>query len=164
MPLIAEIKKNPGKPDQVFSCELLYHGGNRVVISYRSERPYRAAGLEIPPGTLTLGYYQEEWPYILWKMNGPDGALVGYYVHLCEDVRIGADTVEFRDMLLDIWFSPDGTGRLWDEDELEAARVSVLVDEAQATAVIEQARDLIRQFPAIRVWFDGLLEDIRKSA
>lgn len=161
---ITEIKHNIGKPDQTFTCRLLHHGGNRIVLSYRAEKSYHAAGIGIPAHTLTLAYYQEELPYIFWKMIGPDDQLIGYYVHLCEAVRITADTVEYRDMMLDVWFFPDGAHRLLDGHELAAACASGLVDDAAVARVHRQANDLIERFAALRSWFDSLLADIQKSA
>jgi predicted RNA-binding protein associated with RNAse of E/G family len=158
---ITEIKRNIGKPDQTFSCRLLRHGGDRIVISYRSTRPYRAAGLHLPAGTLTLAYYQEQLPYILWKMLGPDEHLIGYYVHLCDDVRITGETVAYRDMMLDIWFFPDGSHRLLDEDELRSARTAGLVDEATVARIFQTAGDLIRRFPVVREGFDALVADLQ---
>ena len=69
---VTEIKHNLNKPDQSFSCSLLYRGSSRMVISYRSSREYCQGDIRIPPGTLTLAYYEEGLQYILWKMIGPD--------------------------------------------------------------------------------------------
>lgn len=161
-----ETKRNLAKPDQTFICQLLYHGGNRVILSYLSDRPwtFQMASVSIPAGTLTLAYYQEELPYILWKLVGPDEHLIGYYIHLCDNVHIGDDTVAYRDLLLDVWFFPDGSYRLLDEDELAAVQAAGLLDTATAVRIRQQATDLIERFPALRNWFDQLLSDVQKSA
>ena len=155
---VTEIKHNPGKPDQSFSCRLLYHGGSRMVISYRSDRPYRQGDIRIPSGTLTLAYYEEGLPYVLWKMIGPDDRLVGHYVHLCDRVRIGSDRVEYDDQLLDLWFFPDGDCRVLDEDELKQARDDGLIDGQTADRIRTSAEDVRRRIHTITADFDALLD------
>lgn len=156
---MTEIKHNLNKPDQTFHCQLVRHEGDRAVLSYVSDRAYtvRAIGVVFVPGTLTVAYYQEGLPYIVWKLIGPDGRLVGYYVHLCDRVRIRPDAVEYRDLLLDIWFFPDGSSRLMDEDELTDGVARGLIDAETAATVRQTAREVVTRFPAIvsdleRVW------------
>lgn len=157
---VTEIKRNPGKPDQSFPCRLLYHGGSRMVISYRSSRDYRQGDIRIPPGTLTLAYYEEGLPYVLWKMVGPDGNLVGHYVHLCDRVRIAPDRVEYDDQLLDLWFFPDGDCRVLDEDELSQACDTGLMGMGTADRVRRSAGDVRRRIRAITAEFDALLDSL----
>lgn len=154
---ITEIKHNPGKPDQSFQCGLLHHGGSRMVISYRSDRPYSQGDIRIPAGTLTLAYYEEGLPYVLWKMIGPGGRLVGHYVHLCDRVRIGPDRVEYDDQLLDLWFFPDGGCRMLDEDELIQARDDGLIDGHTAERIRMSAVEVQRGIHRITADFDALL-------
>ena len=155
---VTEFKRNLNKPDQSFSCSLLYHGGSRMVLSYRSDRPYRQGDIRIPSGTLTLAYYEEGLPYILWKMIGPDGRLVGHYVHLCDRVRIGSDRVEYDDQLLDLWFFPDGDCRVLDEDELKQASDDGLIDGQAADRIRTSAEDVRRRIHTIMADFDTLLD------
>lgn len=155
---VTEFKHNLGKPDQSFTCRLLYHGGSCMVISYRSTREYRQGDIRIPPGTLTLAYYEEGLPYILWKMTGSDGSLVGHYVHLCDRVRIGPDRVEYDDQLLDLWFFPDGGCRVLDEDELRQAADTGLIEPDTADRVRTSAGDVLRRIHTITADFDALLD------
>ena len=155
---ITEIKHNPGKPDQSFQCGLLHHGGTRMVISYRSDRPYSQGDIRIPAATLTLAYYEEGLPYILWKMIGPDRRLVGHYVHLCDRVRIGPDRVEYDDQLLDLWFFPDGGCRVLDEDELKQARDDGLIDGQTADRIWSSAAEVQHGIHRIMEDFDALLD------
>jgi predicted RNA-binding protein associated with RNAse of E/G family len=157
MPTITEIKRNPGKPDQTFVCDLVRHDGDRIVISYVSDRSYSVQDIFVPPGTRTLAYYQEDLPYILWRMTGPEGQLVGYYVHLCDRVQITEDTVEYRDLMLDVWFFPDGAHRLLDEDELDEVVGAGILDETTAAAVRRNATSVIESFPDIRNMIDAHL-------
>ena len=157
MPTIVEIKHNPSKPDQTFVCDLVRHDGDRIVISYVSDRSYSVRDICVPAGTKTLAYYQEKLPYILWRMTGPNGQLVGYYIHLCDQVQITEDTVEYRDLMLDVWFFPDGTHRLLDDDELDEVVSSGVLDVTTASDVRRNAASVIDGFAEIRNHLDAYL-------
>ncbi len=157
MPTIVEIKHNPGKPDQTFVCDLVRHDGDRIVISYVSDRSYSVGEIRVPTGTETLAYYQENLPYVLWRMSGPDGQLVGYYIHLCDQVQITENTVEYRDLMLDVWFLPDGTYRLLDDDELDEAVNNGILNLATASVVRRNAASIIDGFAEIRNGLDAYL-------
>jgi predicted RNA-binding protein associated with RNAse of E/G family len=109
MSKIIEIKHNLNKPDQTFECNLERHEGDRILISYVSDQSYQVLDILVPPGTQTLAYYQAGLPYIIWKWTGPDSQLIGYYIHICDEVEISETHVEYRDLILDVWFFPDGS-------------------------------------------------------
>ena len=111
----------------------------------------------MPSGTKTLAYYQEKLPYILWRMTGPEGQLLGHYIHLCDQVQITEDTVEYRDLMLDVWFFPDGTHRLLDVDELDEVVSNGVLDEATASVVRRNAASVIEGFSEIRNKLDAHL-------
>lgn len=154
---ITEIKHNPNKPDQTFECSLVRHDGHRLVISYVSHRSYEICGVTAPAGTLTLAWYQEGLPYIVWKMIRPDDRLIGHYIHLCDEVRITPERVEYRDLILDVWFFPDGSYRLLDEDELDEAVAADRLDAATAGAARRTAAAVIDTFLSIRTSMESLL-------
>lgn len=156
--MITEIKHNLNKPDQTFQCRLVWHGGDRVVVSYVSDRSYRVRPIQVvfAPGTRTLAYYQEGLPYIVWKLTGPDGRLMGYYVHLCDRVRIRPDAIEYRDLLLDVWLFPDGSSQLLDEDELADGLARGMLDEGTAALVRQTAQEVIARFPSILAGLEGV--------
>lgn len=155
-----EIKHNLNKPDQSFSCCLLYHGGSHIVISYRSSQEYCYGDLQIPAGTLTLAYYEQGLNYILWKMIAPNGNLVGHYVHLCDRVRIGVDRVEYDDQILDLWFFPSGECHILDEDELHQACNEGLIDYSTADRIRGSAQAVTCRIHAIKEDFDLLLDTL----
>lgn len=157
MPTIVETKHNPSKPDQTFICDLVRHDGDRIVISYVSDRSYSVGEICVPAGTETMAYYQEKLPYVLWRMSGPDGQLVGYYIHLCDQVQITENTVEYRDLMLDVWFLPDGTYRLLDDDELDEAVNNGILNLATASVVRRNAASVIDGFTEIRNGLDAYL-------
>ena len=77
---------------------------------------------------------------MFWGIYSPDAELLGYFVHICRDVAISDGEVDYLDLLLDIWFYPDGRHVILDEDEvaecLESGRLT-----AKDAAYIEAAKD-----------------------
>ena len=91
-------------------------------------------------------------------MIGPDGSLVGHYVHLCDRVRVGPDRVEYDDQLLDLWFFPDGGSRVLDEEELRQACDKGLIEADTADRIRTSAEYVLRRIHTITADFDALLD------
>ena len=78
------------------------------------------------------GVWWRTRPYGVYRIHDVDGALLLYRLDVVKDVRISADGVHYRDLILDARFRPqdvagvgDGSARkleVWleDEDELES--------------------------------------------
>lgn len=115
---ITEVKRHLNKPDQSFRCEVLSREEGHLVLRYVSDREGRVGGEVFPSGSTTVAHYWEGRGYVGWRMHGPDGTLRGHLFHFCRDVRIGPDSVEYLDLLLDLWVSADGGLTVLDEDEL----------------------------------------------
>ncbi|MBT5872934.1 MAG: DUF402 domain-containing protein [Candidatus Latescibacteria bacterium] len=154
---ITEIKRNPCKPDQKFVCGLVRHRGRSAILAYVSDRPYTVNQVAVPVGSRTVAYYETDLSYVLWRMTGPEGRLLGHYVHLCDGLVVSMQTVEYRDLLLDIWFSPDGTHCLLDEQELSQAVLGGFVGEDTAAEARRNAASIIVDFERIKDLIDARL-------
>lgn len=142
MPPFWEIRKRLLKPTQRFACELVARRPGCVILRYVSDRPFTIAGRAVPIGSVTLARYCEGEDFVLWEMRRPDGALFGHLVHLCRNVRVGEDEVQYEDLLLDIWRPAGGKPALLDEDELtEALRTGALSTE-EAERIRRRAAEL----------------------
>ena len=102
----------------------LIHRDGRVAIA-RFEMP-KGGGpprlpVVIPPGSVSYGYFWGRRPYSMYRMIGPDGAVLGHRFDAVADVRRDAEGVDYRDLLLDWWVMPDGTISEEDRDELDEA-------------------------------------------
>jgi Protein of unknown function (DUF402) len=126
---ILEIKRHLNKPDERYLCTLLQSGEDDMVLKYVSEGPARLGDAVFKPGSTTYAYYKTGAGFVPWKMIGPDGRLRGYLFHICRDLRVSRDRVEYLDLLLDIWINPEGSITVLDRDELEACSEKGLVDE-----------------------------------
>jgi hypothetical protein len=136
---ITEIKRHINKPTERYECQLLADGPGRAVLRYVSDRAFASErlGVTFPPGCVTVAYYWEDRPYVFWGIFSPGAELLGYLVHICREVEIGADAVSYLDMLLDIWFYPDGRHIIMDEDEVEECLESGKLDREDAAYIAE---------------------------
>jgi protein associated with RNAse G/E len=129
MSRILEIKRHLNKPDEHYLCDLLLLGKDDMVLKYVSDKPARLGDAVFEPGSVTYAYYRTGSGFALWKMYGSNGQLRGYLFHICRDLRVSQDRVEYLDLLLDIWISPEGSLTVLDRDELEACAAKGTVDE-----------------------------------
>jgi hypothetical protein len=118
---ITEVKRHLNKPTERYECDLLRRVPGHAILRYVSDRKFASErlGITFPPGCITIAYYWEERPYVFWGIFSPSAELLGYLVHICRDVKISDGEIGYLDMLLDLWFYPDGRHIVLDEDEVE---------------------------------------------
>ena len=145
--LVTEVKHHLNKPTETYRCRVLVREPAHLVVSYRTDRDWHVAGIAIPAGSATIAHYWPHRPYVLWHMLGPDRALLGHLVHICTPPRISADTIEYSDLILDIWFRPEGTHQLLDADELAQAGAAGRLTDADAARIEADARAVIAEWP-----------------
>jgi PncC family amidohydrolase len=70
--------------------------------------------------TLYESFYDDRW-YNVFELRTAQGHLKGWYADVTRPARIAEDRLEWEDLLLDIWMSPDGSQQVLDEDEFNVA-------------------------------------------
>ena len=73
--------------------------------------------------------FPEKW-HDIGRFHLADGTLTGWYTNLCLPVQIGPDRWVGNDLFLDLWQPAEGEPRWLDEDELDQAVRSRLIDPA----------------------------------
>ncbi len=63
-------------------------------------------------GITSWGVWWRTRPYGVYRIHDVDGALLLYRLDVVKDVRIGADGVQYRDLILDAHFRPKDRSRL----------------------------------------------------
>jgi hypothetical protein len=142
---VTEAKRHLDGRLQSFECDLLLaRPGLRVL---RFEHPAEAVvgGFRFPPGSRTYGFFWRRRHYTLYRIVGPDDRLIAHRFDVIDQVRLSRSGVEYLDLLLDVWVSPEGWLRVEDEDEVALhARHGVLSDEQlrliQRTRLLLEAR------------------------
>ena len=131
---IREVKRKPDGREQTFVCDLVYRGDDALIIRYESKNANALA-------SLSEGYYWEGKNYLIYKMFR-DGRLVGHRFDVCRDVTFGTDSVEWTDLYLDFFLTPEGEFQIHDEDEVEEAiKAGLLGPEDQE--IIWRTRDFM---------------------
>lgn len=75
--------------------------------------------IAIPPGSVSHGYFWKRRPYNLYRMRGPDGAILAHRFDAVADVRLSDDVIEYRDLALDWWVTADDILIEEDREELD---------------------------------------------
>lgn len=147
---ITEVKRHINKPTERYECDLIRSEPGRAVLRYVSDRTYASErlGVTFPPGCITLALYEEGKSRVFWGIYSPEGELLGHLVHICRDVEISDGTVDYLDMLLDIWFYPDGRHVVLDEDEVEECLESGKLTENDGAYIEEAGRAALAGFEA----------------
>jgi predicted RNA-binding protein associated with RNAse of E/G family len=138
MQIIEEIKVHKNKETQRFRCRVLRREADYLVLSYHADKPGRIKDIVIPAGSTTIAHYWTGRGYVLWRMYGPDSALIGTLFHICSDVTITETSVQYLDLIVDIWIPAQGEPLVLDEDELEECRQQGMVSDEERQWIEEQ--------------------------
>ena len=143
---IIEVKRKLSGGEERFATELVHRSPSRLLVLYRIER-----------GDDSLDSYGCFWPsrpygcyHIVRPPGAPDaGREVLSRFDVLRDVEMIGDEVRYLDLLLDLVVRVDAAGgvraRWEDEDEVEAALASGLLDAAGGAYVARARRTLERR-------------------
>jgi hypothetical protein len=154
---ILELKRHLNKPDESYWCDLLQRGQDWIVIKYISDRPGRVGGVAFDAGSTTFAYYRTGMGYVVWKMLNPQQGLVGHLFHICRDLQVQSDRVEYLDLLLDIWVDPVGRMTILDRDELHAGVSNGVVSQQDLDWIARHQQEITENWRQIIADFDRLL-------
>lgn len=116
---VIEVKRRLDGRTSRFACALVLRRPHVVVLRYENKRTYRTAHTRIAAGSHTYGFFWKRRPYQLYRVVGPEGALIAHRFDVVEDVCLEERQVSYLDLLLDVWV--DASGRAWVEDDDEVA-------------------------------------------
>jgi predicted RNA-binding protein associated with RNAse of E/G family len=70
--------------------------------------------------SVSLGYFWQDRPYNAYHWIDERHNTVALYFNIADSTRISPQTIEWRDLTVDVLITPDGRCRVLDEDELPA--------------------------------------------
>lgn len=169
LPAILETKRKLDGSEKRFNCRVLAREGSHLVVLFIARVEMNVHGIVLPSGTATFGHFWSDRPYNVYHWLRPqDGSTIGYYVNLAAETHIAEDHLEWRDMIVDVLVSPEGTATVLDEDEIPAALPAPARDQiaaAQARVLAElprlldeleqTRRQLLARLAAAPVGLDG---------
>jgi len=119
LPEIIERKRKPDGTMREYPCSLVRLEPGLAVIEFVMRQGGEIFGtpIEVPPGSISHGYFWKRRPYNLYRMRRADGSLIAHRFDAVTDVKLSADVVDYRDLVLDWWVTPDDV--LIEEDREE---------------------------------------------
>ncbi len=120
--MIVERKRRLDGTQVDFQCERrIVEPGVRAVVRFvtTSERRLEGTDLTLRPGTVTVGHFRADRPYTVYAFAS-DGAILGYYCSIVDELSIADDRVEYLDLVVDVLIDSRGGATVLDEDELPA--------------------------------------------
>jgi len=115
---IREIKSRLVGESTVFNCHLLKVSPGSAVVHYHIDRGRTVGDLVLPDNADTLGYFWQDRPYNVYHFIDPSGQSLGWYCNISDQTRINANTICWRDLVVDVLLLPDGRTQVLDRDEL----------------------------------------------
>ena len=147
---IVEIKTTLGGARKTFECELLSLQQNAAVVIYRMPADHQLEDLLLPKGSLSLGYFWEDRAYNAYHWIDEQCQTLALYFNICDNTRISAHQVAWRDLTVDVLITPDLRCRVLDEDELPDdidSDLRVFIESARDALCIDPTR-LLLEFEA----------------
>ena len=140
-------KKVDGRIED-YETELVYRDGRVAIVRFEVTKgggPPRLA-VEVPPGSVSIGYFWARRPYSMYRWIGPDGNLLAHRFDAVGTVRISGGGVEYEDLVLDWWVLPDGTLLEEDREELDEAIARGVIAPAGVAKANEAARQIYSRY------------------
>jgi predicted RNA-binding protein associated with RNAse of E/G family len=160
MAVVTVRKLNPaGESVFAYAGEVVERTENVLCLRARWERPALDLGYVVfETGDLfTEWFFADRW-YNVFEIHGAPG-LKGWYCNITTPAHLLPDSVESRDLLLDLWVGPEGDCRVLDEDEFAACATL----DATARVAALQALDDLRALVARRMGPFHVLGDQRPN-
>jgi len=117
---ITEIKTTLAGERKTFACELLQATATDAVVVYRMPTDHQLEDILLRKGTLSLGYFWQDRPFNAYHWIDARLDTVALYFNVSDNTIISAESIAWRDLVVDILITPDGRCRVLDEDELPA--------------------------------------------
>ncbi len=114
---------------------------------------------EAPPRLTSWGVWWRTRSYGAYRTHHADGSLRGYRVDALDRVRISAEGVRYRDLLLDAWVTPERKVHLEDEHDVAAATVSGALTFFEQRRVARTRLLFTRGWPRIEARVDAAIAE-----
>ena len=120
MTSITEMKTTLLGERKTFECELLQATASDAVVVYRMPADHQLEDILLRKGTLSLGYFWQDRPYNAYHRIDAQQQTIALYFNVSDNTIISAESIAWRDLMVDVLITPDGRCRVLDEDELPA--------------------------------------------
>lgn len=154
--------RRPGKQTAVYKQWLVLDRPDVKVLlleRYEGEELHVGAARILGAGAPIVWFvFLEKW-HDIGRFHLSDGTFTGWYTNLCKPVEIDGDHWIGRDLFLDLWQPTEGPPVWLDEDELDKAVRTKIID-AQTKRRIQNERALIDLQVKQHAWPPAITKDI----
>ncbi len=147
--LILETKRHLDGRQEQFTCGRIAVSPRLAIVRFAHSGPRTAGEFFFPAGSVTIGFFWAGRHYNLYRITGPDGAVIVYRFDVVDAVRITPTHVSYTDLLLDLWVTPDGRLRVEDEEEVQAAIAAGLLSARRRRIIARTRAWLTRVHPRV---------------
>jgi predicted RNA-binding protein associated with RNAse of E/G family len=108
LPAIIEIKRTLDGREKRFDCRLLALAPDHrhAAVLWIAPEPMHVHGVDLPAGTVSVGHFWTDRHYNVYHWLNQTGETLGYYFNICDETRITAGTIEWRDLIIDVLAIP----------------------------------------------------------
>ena len=140
-----ERKRKPDGSERRYTCALEHASPSLVVVSYVMRQGGAVFGtpIDIPPGSVSYGYFWRARPYTVYRMRDGD-RIIAHRFDAVAGVRIREGEVAYRDLALDWWLTPDDALIEEDRDEFLELRADGAFSPADLAAAARAERVIAR--------------------
>lgn len=87
--------------EKVYDCELIHFKPECGILKYVLKKSVQVAAMQLPPGTVTFGFFWVNVPYTLYVWVHAH-KIIGYYFSIVDQVLLTSTSFFYRDLILDI--------------------------------------------------------------
>jgi predicted RNA-binding protein associated with RNAse of E/G family len=122
LPAILELKRTLDGREKRFDCRLLTVASDRhhAAVLWVAPAAMHVHGVDLPAGTVSVGHFWTDRHYNVYHWLDGAGETLGYYFNICDQTRIDAERIDWRDLTVDVLALPGGRLDVLDEHELPA--------------------------------------------
>ncbi len=147
-PPVLERKIKPDGAVREYPCRLVHIEPGFAVIRYVVEKGGVVFGapVDVPPDSVSYGYFWQRRPYSVYRMKRRDGRLIAHRFDASTVVEITPEAITYRDLVLDWWITPTGEVIEEDVDEFEDLVASRSLSPRDRRVAGEAARQVLSRY------------------
>ena len=140
-----ERKRKPDGSERRYRCRLEHASSSLVVVSYVMRQGGAVFGtpIDIPPGSVSYGYFWRSRPYTVYRMRAGD-RIVAHRFDAVAGVRYREGEVAYRDLALDWWVTAENELIEEDREEFEELREAGVFSAGDLAAAARAERVIAR--------------------
>lgn len=100
-----------------YSCQLLFFSQSRCILKYILPSEIRVGDMLLNKGTITLGFYWQNRPFLVYSWYHNQEAL-GYYFSIIDQLELTPTSLSYRDLVVDVLIDKQLNLSVLDREEL----------------------------------------------